>query len=82
MNGLKQLLTAIEHDWEIDEPVLCGTMWSSKTNYNIYHFILKHKTLATTSLLSIPTSTDLSAYLTQQNIQVSQLQKSAGESVF
>ncbi|MDX1520087.1 MAG: hypothetical protein R3264_00490 [Anaerolineae bacterium] len=77
ISRLNQLLRAMEQGWEIDEPVLCGAMWSTDTNspnHNIYHFILRHKGLDKTDVLRLPASPDLLAYVTEHNIPVNHLQ--------
>ena len=71
-NRFMQLLEYINQGWEIDEPVLSGNMWYTnvKTNNSIYHFVLRNKAEDKTSLLSLPPSPQLLAFLSEQSLQV------------
>jgi hypothetical protein len=72
---LRQLIEYMNGGWEIDEPVLSGAMWhtDANTNSGIYHFVLRNKAEDKTSLVSLPPSPQLLAFLAQHSIQVSSL---------
>lgn len=71
----KDLLGAVENGWEIDEPVLEGTMWHTGSNRNqgVYHFVLRNKFEDKTILLSLPASPALQIYLSENNIRSNSL---------
>ena len=72
---LVKLLEALERGWEIDEPVLFGSIWHScpGTKGNVYHLVLRNKKAGKTTLLTLPASPELRAFLAEKNIQVSSL---------
>ena len=69
----QQLFEAVKEGWEIDQPVLLGAMWQSDSNESIYHFVLRNKVDDKTTLFSLPVSSQLLAFLTENNIQVNVL---------
>lgn len=70
-NRFVQLAKAIAAGWEIEEPVLLGTMWRSTEKEGAYHFVLKNRVENKTTLLSLPPSSRLLAFLAENNITVS-----------
>ena len=70
-----QLIKALAAGWEIDEPVIEGAMWhtGSEASRGIYHFVLRNKGEDKTSLLSLPASSQLLAYLTEHTVRVTAL---------
>ena len=71
----KDLLEAVESGWEIDEPVLEGTMWHTGSNGDrgVYHFVLRNRFEGKTILLSLPDSPGLQMFLLENNLQVNSL---------
>jgi hypothetical protein len=74
-NRFLQLLEYMKEGWEIDEPVLAGAMWYTgvKANDSTYHFVLRNKAEDQTSLLSLPSSPQLLAFLSEQSLQVNSI---------
>ncbi len=73
-NRFTQLLKALEAGWEIEEPVLLGTLWRTPLEgRGAYHFILKHRAEAKTTLLSLTPSPQLLLFLAEHNISVNTL---------
>ena len=72
-NRFAQLTRAIVAGWEIEEPVLLGVMWRSSEKEGAYHFVLKNRVENKTTLLSLPPSPRLLAFLVENNISVSAL---------
>jgi hypothetical protein len=73
-NRFGQLLKALEAGWEIDEPVMIGATWrSSGDSGGTYHFVLRQKSEDKTMLLSLPTSSELLAFLATKKIRISSL---------
>ena len=71
-NRFAQLLKALESDWEIEEPVLLGTLWRVPVeSESAYHFVLKNRVENKTTLLSLPPSPRLLTFLAENNITVS-----------
>lgn len=70
-NRLVKLLQALEKGWTIDEPVLFGRMGQHfpNTDHEVYHFVLRNKRGKTT-LLSLPSTPELLAFLSENNIRV------------
>ena len=71
-----QLLQVLERGWKIDEPVLLGNMWRPAPNANggIYHFVLRNDREDKTTMLSLPVSSQLISYLSENSIQINSLQ--------
>ena len=71
----RQMLKSFELGWEIDEPVMVGTMWhaGSEASRGVYHFVLRNKAEDETTLLSLPSSAQLLDFLSKNGIQVSTL---------
>ena len=44
-NRFAQLVEALERGWEIQEPVMLGTLWQTTTggSTGAYHFVLRHQ---------------------------------------
>ena len=73
-NRFVQLVKALETGWEIEEPVLLGTLWRTTTDGNgAYHFVLKNKAERKATLLSLLPSSELLVFLTENRINVSTL---------
>lgn len=69
-----KLMEAIAVGWEIEEPVLLGTMWHTANGQGgTYHFVLRDKTNDRTTLLSLPPSPQLLVFLADNDINVSAL---------
>lgn len=70
-----EMLKSFDRGWEIDEPVIVGTMWSasSDTGSRVYHFVLRNKAKDRTTLLSFSPTPELLAFLSENSIQVSSL---------
>jgi hypothetical protein len=70
-NRFTQLLKALETGWEIEEPVLLGTLWRTPVEgKGAYHFILKNRAEAKTTLVSLTPSPQLLVFLAERNISV------------
>jgi hypothetical protein len=70
-NQFTQLLKALETGWEIEEPVLLGTLWRTPLEgRGAYHFILKNRAESRTTLLSLTPSPQLLVFLAERNINV------------
>ena len=66
-----QLIKALEGGWEIEEPVLLGSMWRSAGNGSgTYHFILKNRGEEKTTLMSLPPSPQLMVFLHENNFNI------------
>ena len=72
---LLKLLEALERGWEIDQPVLFGSMWHPcpGTKGNVYHIVLRNKKEGKTILLSLSASPELRTFLAEGKIQVKSL---------
>jgi hypothetical protein len=70
-NRFVQLVSALEGGWEIEEPVLLGAMWRSKSNGDgTYHFVLRNRREDKTTLMSLPPSPQLLVFLSENRINV------------
>ena len=69
----QQFFETVKKGWKIDQPVLFGAMWRSGSNSSIYHFVLRNEVDDKTTLFSLPPSSQLLAFLTENNIQVNVL---------
>jgi hypothetical protein len=66
-----QLIKALDAGWEIDPPVLIRATWRSTTETSgTYHFVLRQKSHDKTTLLSLPPSPDLLAFLADNKINI------------
>jgi hypothetical protein len=72
-NRFTHLLNALETGWEIEEPVLIGKLWRTKTEGGAYHFVLKNKLQEKTTLVSVTPSSQLLVFLAENNISISAL---------
>jgi len=72
-NRFTQLIKALETGWEIEEPVLLGTLWRTTTQGGAYHFILRNKTEAKTTLVSVAPSSQLLLFLAENNLSINTL---------
>jgi hypothetical protein len=71
-NRFNQLLKALESGWEIDQPVLIGAAWYTTGEASgSYHFVLRQKAQDKTTLLSLPPSSELLAFLAENKITIS-----------
>ena len=68
-----QLIKALETGWEIEEPVLLGTLWRTTTEGGAYHFILRNRTEAKTTLVSVAPSSQLLLFLAENNLSINTL---------
>ena len=70
-----QLVQALEGGWEIEEPVLLGSMWhSSESSKGAYHFVLRNKGEDKTTLISLPPSPQLMVFLHENNLNINAVQ--------
>jgi len=71
-NRFVQLVRALEDGWEIEEPVILGALWANNayTQHGIYHFILRKQQEDKTTLLSLPLSSQLLIFLSENNMQI------------
>lgn len=68
------LMKALASGWEIDEPVLIRSTWhETSSTSGIYHFVLRQKTQHRTTLLSLPPSPELLAFLANRKISIAPL---------
>ena len=66
-----QLIKALDAGWEIDEPVLIRSTWRATTEASgTYHFVLRQKAHDKTTLLSLPPSPELLAFLADHKISI------------
>ncbi len=66
-----QLIKALDAGWEIDEPVLIRSTWRAPTDASgTYHFVLRQKANDKTTLLSLPPSPQLLAFLADNKISI------------
>lgn len=66
-----QLIKALDAGWEIDEPVLIRATWRTATETSgTYHFVLRQKGDDKTTLLSLPPSPELLAFLADNKINI------------
>ncbi len=73
-NRFAQLIKALQTGWEIDEPVLIGAGWrTSGEASGSYHFVLRQKVEDKTTLLTLPPSSELLAFLAENKIIISAL---------
>ncbi len=72
-NRFTQLLKALDAGWEIEEPVLLGTLWRTATGGGAYHFVLRNKGEERTTLMSVSPSSDLLVFLAENNISINTL---------
>ncbi len=71
-NRFIQLISALEGGWEIEEPVMLGTMWRpSASSGGTYHFVLRNRVEDKTTLLSLPPSPQLLVFLSENKLNVS-----------
>lgn len=71
-NRFMQLISALNGGWEIEEPVLLGSMWHSVPGENgAYHFVLRNRGEDKTTLVSLPPSPQLLVFLHENKINVS-----------
>jgi len=71
----RQILKCFDRGWEIDEPVMVGNLWQT-TPYvtgELYHFVLRNKREDQTTLLSLPSSPELLAFLSEHQIRLNSL---------
>ena len=69
-----QLTKALETGWEIEEPVLLGSMWDrSSSRSGTYHFVLRNKIEDKTTLLSLPPSPQLMVFLADCNLNINRM---------
>jgi hypothetical protein len=67
----QQLIKALNAGWEIDEPVLIRSTWrTAAESSGTYHFILRQKNHDKTTLLSLPPSPELLAFLADRKISI------------
>jgi hypothetical protein len=67
-----QLIKALDAGWEIDQPVLLRATWRTIADESgAYHFILRQKADDRTTLLSLPPSPELLAFLADNKISIS-----------
>ncbi len=67
----QQLIKALDTGWEIDEPVLIRSTWRTATETSgTYHFVLRQKSADKTTLLSLPPSPELLAFLATHKISI------------
>lgn len=65
------LIKALDAGWEIDQPVLIRSTWRTATETSgTYHFVLKQKAHDKTTLLSLPPSPELLAFLADHKINI------------
>jgi hypothetical protein len=70
-NRFTQLLKALDTGWEIEEPVLLRTLWRTPLEgRGAYHFILKNRAEAKTTMVSLTPSPQLLVFLAERNISV------------
>jgi len=70
-----QLTNALETGWEIEEPVLLGSMWDrSSRQGGTYHFVLRNRNEDKTTLLSLPPSPQLMVFLADNKLNINSLQ--------
>ena len=72
-NRFMHLLKALETGWEIEEPVLLGTLWRTSTEGGAYHFVLRNKAEEKTTLLSVAPSSQLLIFLAENNLSINTL---------
>ncbi|NJN99090.1 MAG: hypothetical protein HC875_35845 [Anaerolineales bacterium] len=66
-----QLIKALDAGWEIDQPVLIRSTWRTATESSgTYHFVLRQKAHDKTTLLSLPPSPELLAFLADHKINI------------
>ena len=66
-----QLIKALDAGWEIDEPVLIRATWRTATESSgTYHFVLRQKIDDQTTLMSLPPSAELLAFLADHKISI------------
>ena len=70
-----QLVKALDGGWEIEEPVLLGSMWHSAGNRDgTYHFVLRNKGEDKTTLISLPPSPQLMVFLHENKLNINAVQ--------
>ena len=69
------LVQALETGWEIEEPVLLGAMWqdSALERSGVYHFVLRNIQKDSKKMISLPPSSPLLLFLSENRILVSQI---------
>jgi hypothetical protein len=72
-NRFTQLIKALETGWEIEEPVLLGTLWRTTTKGGAYHFVLRNKLEEKTTLVSVSPSSKLLVFLAENNLSINTL---------
>ena len=74
-NRFAQLIKALEQGWTIQEPVMLGASWRTTTegSAGAYHFVLRRQADEKTTLMSLAPSSQLLAFLAENNISVSTL---------
>ena len=73
-NRFGHLVSSLENGWEIEQPVLLGTMWhTNQSDGGAYHFVLKKAREDKTTLLSLPPSAQLLLFLSENNITIKAL---------
>ncbi|GAB4431702.1 MAG: hypothetical protein Fur0044_29270 [Anaerolineae bacterium] len=66
-----QLIKALDAGWEIDQPVLIRSTWRTASEASgTYHFVLRRKAQDQTTLLSLPPSPELLAFLANHKISI------------
>ncbi|MCB0209495.1 MAG: hypothetical protein KDJ52_09205 [Anaerolineae bacterium] len=65
-NRFGQLVETLSDGWEIEQPVLLGSMWTD----NAYHFVLRKRAEDKTKLLSLRPSPELLVFLSENNINI------------
>ena len=69
-----QLIKALDAGWEIDQPVLLRANWRNVSDESgAYHFVLRQKADDKTTLLSLPPSPELLAFLADNKISITTL---------
>lgn len=65
------LIKALDAGWEIDQPVLIRSTWRTASEASgTYHFVLRQKAHDQTTLLSLPPSPELLAFLADHKISI------------
>jgi hypothetical protein len=72
-NRFTQLIKALETGWEIEEPVLLGTLWRTATQGGAYHFVLRNRVEEKTTLVSVAPSSQLLVFLSENNLCINTL---------
>lgn len=72
-NRFTQLVKALETGWEIEEPVLLGTLWRTATDGGAYHFVLRNKVEEKTTLVSVAPSSQLLVFLSENSLSINTL---------